>query len=864
MTENVPDRIPLASAAGELVATPLSAPPAPADSESAFEDERIVPDPNAAGSRWALPIFGAALALASLFGTITLSGIWEPYELNVADLARRIAVTLFGGKNLVIEGGTNYVPTAGELGKGELPFTSIALGLRVFGLHEWAGRLPMALWGLVGVVATYFLVARLVDRIAAVFAVVVLSTTPLYFLAARTMLGDIVTMSGLAVAVAGLSIAVFDDRPGALGRSGWALFGALGMAAGFGSRGVLLGVALPAVSVGLAWLLRRGAGSVDRLGGIFAVLTLLLGAVTVFVGVRALITVPDHEFSRLLGTTIDRHKIAQTHDVMVLELGHALFPWSAVAPFALGRMLRAPIGVEGAAREREASGSVTFAIVAILCFGAYTAIAPLLGVLPFSGVCVLAAAIAVMLRDFERGAPGSRTLALGVAALLVLFLGDFNNFPEKGLSAFVVDGAKFPESFKEKGFKVLAAGTLAAAALFALFFIERDEGQRVFRGDEHRRYYAALRGSYDGNVAFGLMALEVSLVGLAAATVISDRYTHWQQIESMALPVRQIAKAGFLGLPILVALPSIVMLVRDAVRVALRKLHVTRGAAALLAVAAFGAALSFGYYPLLARQISPKEVFDSYQRLARPGESLGMMSAGGGSASARYYARGDVRTFASTIEAFNWLVERDDQRRWLVVRANDIAQMNAQFRAHRSPPKNLPVLDARSSEILLVSNQLKPGEKNQNPFARWVLESKPVPQRPLDIDFNGQLHGLGWGVTTPDGQPVTFVRAGKPYVFHFYYEVTRPISGEWQTFIHVDGYQRRYNGDHDTLEGKYPFYLWHPGDFIEDIHPFELEPNFTGGTYTLFFGLFRGEQRLEVKRGAAEDNRVNGGPLEVR
>jgi hypothetical protein len=190
--------------------------------------------------------------------------------------------------------------------------------------------------------------------------------------------------------------------------------------------------------------------------------------------------------------------------------------------------------------------------------------------------------------------------------------------------------------------------------------------------------------------------------------------------------------------------------------------------------------------------------------------------------------------------------------------------MNAQFRAHRAPPKNLPVLDARSSEILLVSNQLKPGETNQNPFMRWVLESRPNPARKLDIDFNGQLHGLGWAVTTPDGQPVPNVRAGKPYLFHFYYEVERPISGEWQTFIHVDGYQRRYNGDHDTLEGKYPFHLWHQGDFIEDIHPFELEPNFTGGTYTVFFGLFRGDQRLEVKRGAAEDNRVNAGPLEVR
>src|SRR6185503_1918516 len=114
------------------------------------------------------------------------------------------------------------------------------------------------------------------------------------------------------------------------------------------------------------------------------------------------------------------------------------------------------------------------------------------------------------------------------------------------------------------------------------------------------------------------------------------------------------------------------------------------------------------------------------------------------------------------------------------------------------------------------------------------------------------------------GEIVTSVRAGKPYLFKLYYEVTRPISGEWQTFIHIDGYQRRYNGDHDTLEGKYPLHLLRAGDFIEDIHPIELEPNFSAGTYTVFFGLFRGDTRLEVKRGPAEDNRINAGPLEVR
>jgi hypothetical protein len=180
------------------------------------------------------------------------------------------------------------------------------------------------------------------------------------------------------------------------------------------------------------------------------------------------------------------------------------------------------------------------------------------------------------------------------------------------------------------------------------------------------------------------------------------------------------------------------------------------------------------------------------------------------------------------------------------------------------PARNLPVLDARSSEILLASNELREGEVSQNPLSKWVLDARPDVARPLDVDFNGQLRGLGWDVVTPDGQSVPWIRAGKRYVFRFYYEVTRPISGDWQTFIHVDGHQRRYNGDHATLDGRYALHLWRVGDHIVDTHEFELEPNFAGGAYTVYFGLFRGDTRLSVKSGPAHENRITAGTLEVR
>src|SRR5262249_54882428 len=155
----------------------------------------------------------------------------------------------------------------------------------------------------------------------------------------------------------------------------------------------------------------------------------------------------------------------------------------------LGRLLRPPVGpLEPDAFERESAARIVVLTTSVVAFGAYVALAPVLGVLPFGATFALAAAPALAFRDFERGAPGSRAVGLGVAALLILFYEDFNNFPEKGLSAFAVDGAKFPDSFKTLGTNIIKFGAVASAGLFALFFLERDEGQPVFVTAEYRKW----------------------------------------------------------------------------------------------------------------------------------------------------------------------------------------------------------------------------------------------------------------------------------------------------------------------------------------------------------------------------------------
>jgi hypothetical protein len=119
-----------------------------------------------------------------------------------------------------------------------------------------------------------------------------------------------------------------------------------------------------------------------------------------------------------------------------------------------------------------------------VAFGVYSMMGPRVGYLAFGAPSLLAAKAAVSIRDFERGAPSSRALGIGVAVLTALFLRDYAMFPEKGLSAFAVSNPTFPDSFKDR------AGTLilGCSAIFVLvvFFAWLEERNRPwFRRDDY-------------------------------------------------------------------------------------------------------------------------------------------------------------------------------------------------------------------------------------------------------------------------------------------------------------------------------------------------------------------------------------------
>ncbi|HXN31557.1 MAG TPA: glycosyltransferase family 39 protein [Polyangiaceae bacterium] len=974
----------------------------------AASGDAVATAPPRAWSRWA-PLFVAIATPALLFflcPPLTKSGLWDPFELNVADLSRRIALNLYHASHLALDGADNSLPHLNDLGRPQLPMSSIAVGFKLFGLHEWAGRFPLALWGFAGVLATYAFAARLFDRRAGAYAAIALSTMPVYFVQARSMLGEVCAMAGLAMAFGGLAVAAFDrdERgPTPIGkRLPWLAMGAIGLFVGFESRGGLLGLCVPLLGVGLAWAAawlsstgsrspdgsadgKRPARTTDPAGDAVGALSLLAGALIAAMAARAIAAPETKDLNLWAGAMFHAQAKYPTFDYYVAAVGHALAPWSAFLPFAFGRLLLAPPVPIGPAQgtsaaqsgpsylaERESLARVAVVVGSAVALVAHGYLAARIDYIAFTGPALCAVACAVAIRDFERGAHASIAVGLGTLVLAAVLHHDFHELPEKAYQAFGVVGASFPESFKSTALALwwVVLGGFALCAF--LTWVEQDAKRDAFDPASYGGVLRGLREAYDGVLALVYFAIAAGAV-LAALFVWVGNKTHGHWLPQMSSTIRDVVlnawwfvlfvplgticgllfacdvwlwafgeskplsqasftrgfepfealmlklrpddsaaatAAGAAEAPaaplaprpklarydwwvalvvlaplMLIAIPAGTFAVWSAVGFrpyVAALLAVPSGVAFFLVMGVVGdvlrhraACLALGgavvgfvlcvfYYPALANQLSPKEVFESYRRFC-PDAPLGLLGVGGRTAA--YYAGGQPQIMTDPTSAYAWLTAGgSDERRCLALKAEELPKLNQLWREHAPEPRsNLPVLDARSSQILLVASTLGPHDKNENPLSSMVLSVPPRPQRRLDANMDDKLEVIGIDFLDDRGRLVDAVSPGRAYHMKTYYRVLAPVTTEWEGFIHIDGYHRRHNGDHKPMNGKYPMSLWLPGDLLADDHEFKLEPNFTPGTYEVYFGLFVGDTRLKVKSGPNDgDNRVNGGPLRVQ
>jgi 4-amino-4-deoxy-L-arabinose transferase-like glycosyltransferase len=826
-------------------------------------------------------VWAYGIAAVMFFGMLAKSGIWDPYELDAAEYSRRIAIHLFHAQNLELPDALNVMPTLSDLRMGELPFTSMALGFKLFGLRDWTGRLPLAIWAFAGVVALYELLARLSGRKAALYGSVALATMPIYFMQARTMLGDIVTMSALTMAFSGLTGLLLDrstaEKDGASASSSktlqvkliWFVVAAIGLASGYMCRGLLIGVAIPTLTAGLTWLaLSQGSprSALENAAGAFA---LFAGICVTYWAVKLYYAaLPTAPLMRSLGVVpIAKPGVEVTFDRTIRHIGHAIFPWSAFVPFALGRLFRAPTGLDDEANRRETGLRVALLVGVAVGFAAYAFSAPLTAFVPFAPVALFAGIAALAIVDFDRGAPPSRSITLATFLLAIVLYRDMTLEPARIFSVFEVDKPSFPKSFEDSAKSFMLISTLGFAGLVGIAWFDAN-GERA--PSSLRRWFDELVADarelidtvasvWNGNLLFGLTVIEAALVGLGAMLFVGTRLG-WASTQKLSKNFVEIGQNAWWIAPLLLAFLLLTyVIVRDVFRWFFVRTNWPRGMGVLIAAIFAGAVLSLGYFPALAAQISPKEVLDSYGRLQRPGEPLGLL--GVKARAIAYYQRGgEVVPFTDAAQAFEWLTA-SETRRWLIVRAEDLPKLNSLHRKEKG--KNLPVLDARSSQILLVSNDLA-GAPNENPLRFTLFDNVPTPAVKADALFEDQLEMLGWEVREKDGTLVDSVVPGRKYHLRSFFRVLKPVTGNWKAFLHIDGFQRRYNGDHAVLDGKYAINLWQPNDVVVDDYVFELEPHFTPGGYTIFMGFFSGDSRFRVMRGSHQDNRVVAGILQVR
>lgn len=817
-----------------------------------------------------------ALSLSLLVVGLNWSGIWDPWEIDVAEVARRWSE----GKSGSVDGS--------PLG----PWLS-SLSFRWLGVREWTGRVPLALCGMLTLGLVYALGRLAGGRGVGVLAVVVCATSPLFLINSRMMLGAAPHFALQTLVALACAHVVFAEHA-TQGRR-WLATGLALVAVGVSTwgSGALLGPLPVLLGFTAATLLdpaqRRRLDAVVPLWLVTAVIAFL-----VWRAVRA----DAPEYSVWLGGGA-RGGQPPTFEREVERLFHNFAPWSALLIPALGVLLSrmsaagddddvepppsAPASPEledkphreSAAADAQPttpttsgllgeSGVVTapgFAVFLLVWFAASYAVTTLFasryGTAPTYAVAALSVAVALTLAELHREGRAEWLLAALGVLFVALLIRDYAMFPGSPVTGTPGVRPTVPEAgFSAKLGWAVAAGAFGLGT--ALTFLAAEPwpeptvaNVRAFvvtqwnRSGAHRAWWVLIAALLLGVVAFGCLVFAAPDHFNSLAVRIG-RYL-------LLLPPALIA--------VLFVTPRVFNLL--ARRPWLRLLPIA------LTGLAFGAYFAFGFVPELSRHLSPREVFETYNTLRGDDEPLGEYQVGGRAGG--YYTDGEVLPLRDVAGIVSFLNGAGDGRVWAVFPSDQLVDVDLQYR--RLSGEHLFVADARNARILLATNRPIEGRENQNVLATSVLRQLPrEPQHVLHATFGNKVELIGYDIDLPAG---TTVGPSQSFTITWYWRALVPNIGGYKIFLHIDGHGQRLNGDHDPVDELYPMARWQQGDIVVDRQELDVAANYPPGVYTIWIGLYAGSNRLALddlelctggRRSNCKDaaNRLNAGPLEVR
>lgn len=775
---------------------------------------------------WWIVFFALVLVLPRL-GSF---GFWDPWELKIAERARDMAASdaLFD-----VTVGKRYTA------QPPLDLALSAIGMRIFSVGEFGGRIGNGLCAILAIMAVYWAGLGLFRRRAAVLAALALGSFPLFVLESRQLISDMPLIAGLALSLGGL------------GRYAWPGDGVrrlrdlavagVGLLMGYLSGGAMLGVALPSLAIAGALLVAFGLkpratdgdGTALCAAGIgrdvsaessFGHGLLVKGARgrAALIGVAALGVLllvwtfaagnVAGKFSMLLGGIPKAATPSTTFEFFVKQLGFGLFPWSALAVFALGRPLIRLGGGREPDGDRLAFSQLYLLVFAAFGFGLSSLFVIMTGEARFVALAPIALAVGSLLDEALEGERAEPVLGLLVATGTIVVARDFVLEPGELVSVHTLAKVTWPAVIK------MAPAFMVFGVLFAA-------------------------GIYTGFATRGRALGRVALRDLGTAG-------KWhRRIE------RVVVEAGRWGIQVAV------------------------GSAVVFALM-----VGLHLVPTLSKHMSFKPLLESYTKFAAHGERIGRYKVE--AQGAGFYSRQAMTDLPSLDRVAAFL--RSPDRVFVLVSANEKGAIDAALKSARV---DYFVVDASSSRFLLLSNRLDAGEKDQNPLKKDVWMAPELP-RMVTVE-----------PSTPGGQPVTksewpdqpapwkwripmrtmfddsielvgadfppSIRRPGTIPLTLYFRVHKKPRPGFRIFAHFDApNEPRLLGDHALLNGTFPTDYWLPGEYIRDTYDVEVPLMTTpAGRYAVLIGFWPGGEgkRLKITAGHNDGgDRTQVGFIEIK
>jgi len=827
-------------------------------------------------------VLGASVLLPGL-GSY---GLWEPQERALADrVAPRPELAAKQAKDSAMTPGVPVPLDSTASCSRAVPKDAVARSLTnramvwgrdTFGASDTGRRLPLALLGLLTVLATAGLAMRIAGARAGVLAALVLLSMPLLVLQSRQLLSEIGTPAGGALVLYGLValgepsrkipawLTVLDQVVSALAL-------AAGLLVGFLAGGALLGLLVPlgayALANALGWRAVGGGARVAAAGGsgiarrlsrrwgvgrIDATPPHLLSWVLFLVGLSALVA--GLLFLGPLTSLAERNT--------ALALAAAVVPLSIAGAVPLARA-----GVDLVDAKALVATLAVIALVAILAYQVFSLIEPqpwvtpsqrqVLGKAIVPSLCYSPALGAIWRAEddlrysfdsaFEQIAYG--TFPWGVLGPIAVFAlmtaGDQRRRMLGGIALVWAAGAWIAvEVFQRKiGFTVYAGFPALALAIGVWFDALLGTVSTLSTGDAQPRWAPPAENvERVETVPRGAMMLVGLFALLAIIDLGKDLQSFPERATSLLVGSDQIAypkpsrllfvptKIWWLALGAVVALGVSLALIawRESPRaVRFRRFARQSSLVAIVGTVLFAAFLAYGWQPALSANLSSKQMFDSYMALSKPGDQLVVM---GDMGDAVYdYAPTAKPELVTTRQQVVDAIGRSG-RVFAIAPQTELCQLHREIGG-----KPYFVLDDRNTRSLLPSNKVD-GTTDKDPL-RTPIPHEPTAKNPITPKttraFQNHLELLGWSIPRA-------VNRGDKFTVTSYYKVLQPVGGNWRVLYHFDS-GLRFNGDHEPINGRCQTATWQPGDYIVDTYTVSAGGGaLSPGPYEVWTGFFTG------------------------